>query len=885
MNKINLYFFLLCILFTILILNCNNSQKSQEFSSTFPQNIQRSWIGPEFWANPLQDWQLKNGRIECIVSGGDRNVFLLTHELIEKNGKATLSVNLGNLNSSSEKINEGWVGFRIGIRGEFNDYRDCAVRGVGLPVGITTDGQLFIGGVSDKIKKVNPTWESNRLELTISPANKNYQLTLSFYDENNNLLVQTDRNNIKSDWLTGGVAIVSHHGKAPTWQDDRPGIDDGNWGFRPGTARGGNVKFWFSDWKLNGTKVKVYPERNFGPILFAQYTLNEKILKLTTQLAPVAINKNNSVLLQVQDKQKNWQTISETVLDTFSRTATFKISDWQTERDVPYRVGYEYFTSTGLEKNYYKGTIRHEPWEKEEIIVAGFTGNNDLGFPNNDIIDHLHKQNPDFLFFSGDQIYEGVGGYGAQRAPIHKACLDYLRKWYIYGWTYRDLLRDRPSVSIPDDHDVYHGNIWGAGGIATPKGLSGYKAQDSGGYKMPPEWVNMVQRTQTSHLPDPFDPTPVKQGIGVYYCNINYAGISFAVLEDRKFKSAPKTLLPQADIQNGWIRNRNFDAKLDADVPEAALLGKRQIDFLDDWAKDWSNKTWMKVVLSQTIFANVATLPKEDATSDEIVPRLRILENGDYPPDDIPVSDMDSNGWPQTGRNKALQVMRSAFAFHLAGDQHLGSTIQYGVENWHDASFAFCVPAISNVWPRRWFPEQPGKNREPDYPKYTGDFEDGFGNKISVYAISNPVFTGLKPSRLYDRATGFGIVRFNRNTRDITMECWPRLTDPGKTEDGQYSDWPVKINQLDNFINFSDIYLPLIRIAGLKSPVIQIIDESNNEIVYSLRIVGDKFQPKVLKTGTYTIIVSEPDLIRTETIRGITTSKNSNLPTIEVKIE
>ena len=74
-------------------------------------------------------------------------------------------------------------------------------------------------------------------------------------------------------------------------------------------------------------------------------------------------------------------------------------------------------------------------------------------------------------------------------------------------------------------------------------------AQDAGGYKMPPEWVNMVQRTQTSHLPDPFDATAVEQGIGVYYCNMNYAGISFAIIEDRKFKSAPKMLLPDAKVQ------------------------------------------------------------------------------------------------------------------------------------------------------------------------------------------------------------------------------------------------------------------------------------------------------------------------------------------------
>ena len=46
----------------------------------------------------------------------------------------------------------------------------------------------------------------------------------------------------------------------------------------------------------------------------------------------------------------------------------------------------------------------------------------------------------------------------------------------------------------------------------------------------------MVERAQTSHLPDPYDPTPIEQGIGVYYTDFNWGGIGFAILEDRKFK-------------------------------------------------------------------------------------------------------------------------------------------------------------------------------------------------------------------------------------------------------------------------------------------------------------------------------------------------------------
>ena len=45
-------------------------------------------------------------------------------------------------------------------------------------------------------------------------------------------------------------------------------------------------------------------------------------------------------------------------------------------------------------------------------------------------------------------------------------------------------------------------------------------------------------------------------------------------------------------------------------VTDAELLGERQMNFLRDWATDWSGGAWMKVVLSQTLFANVATLPR-----------------------------------------------------------------------------------------------------------------------------------------------------------------------------------------------------------------------------------------------------------------------------------
>src|SRR5690606_11235732 len=52
-----------------------------EFVSSWQRAPNRVWIGPEFWANPLQDWRLAGGRVECHKAAPERHVHLLTHAL------------------------------------------------------------------------------------------------------------------------------------------------------------------------------------------------------------------------------------------------------------------------------------------------------------------------------------------------------------------------------------------------------------------------------------------------------------------------------------------------------------------------------------------------------------------------------------------------------------------------------------------------------------------------------------------------------------------------------------------------------------------------------------------------------------------------------------
>ncbi|MCK4750334.1 MAG: hypothetical protein KAT15_24930, partial [Bacteroidales bacterium] len=375
---------------------------------------------------------------------------------------------------------------------------------------------------------------------------------------------------------------------------------------------------------------------------------------------------------------------------------------------------------------YYYGVIVQDPRDRDVFIAAAFTGNSNshgsihgrtfdftdkLWFPHEDLTSYVAKHQPDLLIYTGDNVYEGRPTPPDRSSELNTE-LDYLYKWYLFLWAHGDLTRNIPAVTIPDDHDVYHGNIWGASGAkapAKPEGgiypdyyrrFKGHWQQDQGGYKLSAELVNMIEHTQVSHLPDPYDPEPVEQGIGVYYCNMNYGRISWAVIEDRKFKSSPGKIHPEYNIINGFSQIKRIDGRR-FDSPEASLLGERQLSFLRDWSVDWQGVD-MKVAISQSIFANLSTYPDTFLT-DAQTPRLPVLPVGEIPRDYSKAKDMDSNGWPQTGRNKALDELRKGFALMIGGDQHLGSVIHHGIDDWEDAGYSLCVPSIANLWPRRWF--------------------------------------------------------------------------------------------------------------------------------------------------------------------------------------
>jgi len=394
-----------------------------------------------------------------------------------------------------------------------------------------------------------------------------------------------------------------------------------------------------------------------------------------------------------------------------------------------------------------------DAWTAELVAGERFPGrwtDVNVFFPYAQSVAAIRAQRPDLMVFNGDQYYDTVPT-AAIRGPAQDATDDVVHRILLWHWAFRDLTRDRPTVVLLDDHDVYHPNLWGWAGRPTTDA-------NTGGYLMPPAWVNAVQAMLCGHLPDPFDPTPVHQGIKVTYTSFRHGPVSFAVLEDRKFKTGDKD-----------------DRAADGTTypPETLkLLGSRQDAFLDWWATQ--DPGAVKICLHQSPFLCMKTGPTGD---------LR--------------RDTDTNGYPTLGRRWALLRLRKAGAVLVSGDQHLGSVVHHGIDAAADGPWEFAAPALGTLF-QRWFepdPPLPGAGLRPG----TGDLTDPFGNRAHVEAVSGPVVpfsvvaaarpgSQLVPDRRLKR-DGYAMVVVDRPAGTITFESWPE----DGTGRGQHPGWPVTV--------------------------------------------------------------------------------------------
>ncbi|RFT15696.1 MAG: hypothetical protein OP8BY_0071 [Candidatus Saccharicenans subterraneus] len=825
-----------------------------QFRPDWAQNLSRPWVGPDFYAQRLEDWRLNQGSVECLGAAANRYLYLLTGEVAAGSGLLEISVKVSVPELPARARARNFVALRLGIKSPGGDFREAAVSGQGLEAGVTTDGLLFIGELEsvsseekqEELKRALRKGLELRLNLGTSDSQSSVRLEV-VEPESGEILDELEETRLTGDKIAGGLALVS------SLPEVRPG-------------EGMAASRW-RDLDISGDLFENHPERALGPVVFTLYTLSRDKLTLTAQLVPGCLTSETRAVLEISEDGR-WVQVAAAPVDLNSWLARFRVAGWDSSRDHEFRARLE-GQEPGPEFAHNPiGIVRKEPRDQDRLVLAVLSNQQEEGYPHHGLVSVLKKQNPDLLFFAGNQVFGRPASFWREKFTPEEARREYLRQWLLFGWAFSELLRDRPAVVMPDARDFFQAKLWGENGrlIRAEDYPDPVAAQDSGGFLMPPEFIDLVLATQISHLPEVEGHPGSGKDEDPYFREIRYGGLSLAVVCDRVFKSAPAPLLPEAQVRNGWAWNSEFDLKKQGSPKQAQLLGPAQLKLLRKWAEDWSDGVWMKALLTQSLWVSLLTLP-EGRLGDEALWQLQPIKPGDYPPDDRPVADFMSGGWPKAARDETIRILRQAFAPHLAGSGGPPAALKYGLGKPGDAGWAFVPPPIVAGPAVRWMPKPATRSLVTKAPEATGDFEDAFGNKFSLEVVTNPLEG--ETAQAGRGSSGYGLVIFDRNERRVMLDCLVRPENFSEAQYKSYPGWPVSFSQLENDGRKPAAYLPLLQFRGISDPVVQVVDEKSMEVVYTLRIRGAEFRPPVFRAGSYTVRCGEPGTAAWKEIKGV----------------
>src|SRR4029079_90605 len=126
--------------------------------------------------------------------------------------------------------------------------------------------------------------------------------------------------------------------------------------------------------------------------------------------------------------------------------------------------------------------------------------------------------------------------------------------------------------------------------------------------------------------------------------------------------------------------------------------------------------------------------------------------------------------------------------------------------------------------------------------------------------------------------------RFDKRRRTVTFECWPRFSDVSQGDQAQFPGWPITIAMDANDGGRVTGWLPELIVEGATNPVIQVIEESTGDILYTVRSPKSRFQPRVYSTGAHTVRVGRdrPDLV---TLTGLNPQSKDTAGRRDIQLE
>ena len=305
----------------------------------------RVWLGGEFWANPMEDWQVADGGAECRSLGGNRSIHSLTHQITNPQKGFSLSVQVSQLEVRGK---DNGAGFRVGVRSELNEYRSNCFVARGINAGVA-DGQLLLGAKTEPLAAgADP--KSIDLLLTGIANGADVTLTLEARSAGSGASLGKLIHTVPAESLLGNVALVSNYGPE--------GVQNAAKAAPKGVSQG-RSRYRFTDWKMSGDAFAINPAQRFGPLLWSMYSLSDSrtaegfVMKISALTGPMGRDDSQVVELHVQ-RGGAWQSLGEAKLDPDAWVATFRIPRWDEKNATPYKLVYR--------EKHRDGTVTPDEW-------------------------------------------------------------------------------------------------------------------------------------------------------------------------------------------------------------------------------------------------------------------------------------------------------------------------------------------------------------------------------------------------------------------------------------------------------------------------------------------------------------------------------------------
>ena len=237
-NKSAIFF---CGCFLSISIGCQKENNViTAYKSNFENPKQTTLPEIEYSANNINEWQVFNNRIECLVSSKERKIHLLTRKLGNQNGNLEMKVRLGFFNDKISNLNKNWAGFYIGSSTSFSKSSSTILK-KGINIGMCTNGALFIGAPSPNHKNptiINSLKNGVDLKIVISNYLNNYTIDFSVLDsKSRKILGRISKKDITPEQITGDLGLISNFENSEI------------------TTSTATKSVWFKDWEIKGTKV------------------------------------------------------------------------------------------------------------------------------------------------------------------------------------------------------------------------------------------------------------------------------------------------------------------------------------------------------------------------------------------------------------------------------------------------------------------------------------------------------------------------------------------------------------------------------------------------------------------------------------------------------